>query len=124
MYIPAVYAINKVDQITVEELNLLDKMKHYVPVSAHKEWNLDGLLETRVGLPGHGPRVHQAARGAPDYDDPIILSRKHCTVEDFCNPAAQRHHQELQDGARLGRRASTGRSAWGSTSSKTRTSCR
>ena len=31
MYIPAVYAINKVDQITVEELNLLDKMKHYVP---------------------------------------------------------------------------------------------
>ena len=31
-------------------------------------------------------RVYTKPRGvAPDYDDPIILSRKHCTVEDFCN---------------------------------------
>jgi small GTP-binding protein len=85
VYIPAVYAINKVDQITVEELNLLDKMKHYVPVSAHKEWNLDGLLET-VWDYLDMVRVYTKPRGvAPDYDDPIILSRKYCTVEDFCN---------------------------------------
>ena len=84
MYIPAVYAINKVDQITVEELNLLDKMKHYVPVSAHKEWNLDGLLET-VWDYLDMVRVYTKPRGRADYDDPIILSRKHCTVEDFCN---------------------------------------
>ena len=85
VYIPAVYAINKVDQITVEELNLLDKMKHYVPISAHKEWNLDGLLET-VWDYLDMVRVYTKPRGVtPDYDDPIILSRKHCTVEDFCN---------------------------------------
>jgi small GTP-binding protein len=85
VYIPAVYAINKVDQITVEELELLDKMKHYVPISAHKEWNLDGLLET-VWDYLDMVRVYTKPRGVtPDYEDPIILPRKACTVEDFCN---------------------------------------
>jgi small GTP-binding protein len=85
VYIPAVYAINKVDQITVEELELLSNMKHYVPVSAHKEWNLDGLLES-VWDHLDMVRVYTKPRGvSPDYEDPIILPRKHATVEDFCN---------------------------------------
>ena len=45
IYIPAIYVCNKIDQITLEELQLLDRMPHYCPVSAHAEWNLDGLLE-------------------------------------------------------------------------------
>lgn len=32
MYIPCVYAVNKVDQITLEELEVLDKLPHYCPV--------------------------------------------------------------------------------------------
>jgi ribosome-interacting GTPase 1 len=30
----------------MEELNILDKFPHYVPVSAFKSWNLDELHET------------------------------------------------------------------------------
>lgn len=35
IYIPAIYVLNKIDQVTLEELNLLDRMPHYCPVSAH-----------------------------------------------------------------------------------------
>jgi hypothetical protein len=45
VYIPCLYALNKIDQLTLEELDVIDKIPHYVPISAHLEWNLDGLLE-------------------------------------------------------------------------------
>ena len=35
IYIPAIYVCNKIDQITLEELTLLDRMPHYCPISAH-----------------------------------------------------------------------------------------
>jgi ribosome-interacting GTPase 1 len=44
-YVPCLYVLNKVDQISVEELELLSKIPHYVPCSAVLEWNLDELLE-------------------------------------------------------------------------------
>ena len=36
VYIPVLYVLNKVDGITIEELDLLDKVPHYVPISAHQ----------------------------------------------------------------------------------------
>ncbi len=36
VYIPALYVINKIDQITIEELDLLDQIPNYVLISAHK----------------------------------------------------------------------------------------
>lgn len=45
IYIPAIYVINKIDQITLEELNVISKLPHYCPVCAYMEWNLDGLVE-------------------------------------------------------------------------------
>lgn len=45
MYVPCLYVLNKIDAITIEELDLLDQIPHYVPISAHLEWNLDELLE-------------------------------------------------------------------------------
>lgn len=44
-YIPVVYALNKIDAITIEELDLLYRIPHSVPVSAEKGWNVDELLE-------------------------------------------------------------------------------
>lgn len=41
----AIYVINKIDQITLEELNILDKLPNYCPICAYHEWNLDGLVE-------------------------------------------------------------------------------
>ncbi|CAI7890698.1 unnamed protein product [Closterium sp. NIES-53] len=85
VYIPCVYAVNKVDQITLEELEVLDKLPHYCPVSAHLEWNLDGLLE-KVWEYLDLVRVYTKPRGAnPDYEDPVILSGKSVSVDDFCN---------------------------------------
>ena len=33
------------DQISIEELDILYKIPHCVPISAHHKWNLDDLLE-------------------------------------------------------------------------------
>ena len=44
-YIPCLYALNKIDAITLQELGILDRIQHYVPISAELEWNLDELIE-------------------------------------------------------------------------------
>ncbi len=74
VYIPCLYIVNKIDAITViqilfppfllssfssfsdfsdfsffpakmEELEILDRIPNYVPISAYKGWNIDELLE-------------------------------------------------------------------------------
>jgi ribosome-interacting GTPase 1 len=45
IYIPAIYVLNKIDQISIEELDIITKIPHCVPISAHHRWNYDGLLE-------------------------------------------------------------------------------
>jgi ribosome-interacting GTPase 1 len=34
IYIPCLYVLNKIDSISIEELDLLDRVPHYVPISA------------------------------------------------------------------------------------------
>ena len=46
IYIPCLYILNKIDQITLEELDVIDRMENYVPICAYHEWNLDGVLES------------------------------------------------------------------------------
>lgn len=45
IYTPCLYVLNKIDQITLEELEVIDRMDNYVPICAYHEWNLDGVLE-------------------------------------------------------------------------------
>jgi hypothetical protein len=45
VYTPCLYVLNKIDQITIEELDILNKMPDVVPVSGFHKWNLDELLE-------------------------------------------------------------------------------
>lgn len=33
-YIPAIYVLNKIDQLTIEELDIIDQMPHHVPISS------------------------------------------------------------------------------------------
>ena len=47
------------DQITLEELNVLDKLPHYCPVCAYHEWNLDGA-EPYVSVAGAGADITNA----------------------------------------------------------------
>jgi len=85
VYIPALYVINKIDQITIEELDLLDQLPNYVLISAHKMWNIDELLE-RIWDKMDLTRVYTKPKGqVPDYEAPVILSKQRKTVEDFCN---------------------------------------
>lgn len=52
--------------------------------SAHLEWNLDGLLE-KIWEYLNLTRIYTKPKGMnPDYEDPVILSSKKRTVEDFC----------------------------------------
>lgn len=85
VYIPCIYAVNKIDQITLEELNVLDRLPHYCPVCAYHEWNLDGLVEM-IWEYLQLIRIYTKPKGKlPDYEDPVVLSSERCTIEAFCN---------------------------------------
>jgi small GTP-binding protein len=85
VYIPCIYALNKIDSVTVQELDLLDRVPHYVPISAHHGWNLDELLEKMWDY-CRMTRIYPKPKGAiPDYDEPVVLHKLQPTVEDFCN---------------------------------------
>ncbi|GJE84434.1 developmentally regulated GTP binding protein 1 [Phanerochaete sordida] len=85
VYIPAIYVLNKIDAISIEELDLLYKIPNSVPVSS-KEWlNIDELIE-QMWEALNLVRVYTKPRGlAPDYSQPVVLRRGKSTVEDFCN---------------------------------------
>ena len=85
MYIPCLYVINKIDQISIEELELLDKVPHYVPISAKDEWNFDELME-KIWDYLDLIRIYTKPKGQiPDYEQPVIIPRGSSTVEGFCN---------------------------------------
>mmetsp|Transcript_32501 Transcript_32501/g.52648 ORF Transcript_32501/g.52648 Transcript_32501/m.52648 type:complete len:368 (+) Transcript_32501:147-1250(+) len=85
VYIPCVFALNKIDQITIEELDVLDQIPHYVPISAHLEWNLDDLL-AKCWEYLNMVRVYTKPKGQiPDYSAPVVMRADRCSVESFCN---------------------------------------
>jgi small GTP-binding protein len=84
-YIPCLYVLNKIDAISIEELELLDRVPHYVPVSAAQLWGFDDLLERMWQYLGM-IRVYTKPKGQiPDYNEPVILPMEKRSVEDFCN---------------------------------------
>ncbi|KAK1746010.1 ribosome-interacting GTPase [Skeletonema marinoi] len=93
-YIPVLYVFNKIDSITIEELDILDQMPNYVPISSRDEWNLDELME-EIWNKCNMLRIYTKPKGQiPDYDEPVILhSAKNPTVEEFCN----RIHKSLMN---------------------------
>lgn len=83
-YIPVIYALNKIDAISIEELDLLYRIPNSVPISSEKGWNVDELLEMmweKLNL----RRIYTKPKGqSPDYSSPVVLRANACTVEDFC----------------------------------------
>jgi len=85
VYIPAIYVLNKIDQISIEELDVIYKIPHCVPISAHHKWNFDDLLETLWEYLDF-TRIYTKPKGQlPDYNEPVILRRDNRTVEGFVN---------------------------------------
>ena len=82
-YIPVIYALNKIDSITIEELDLLHKIPNACPISSEHGWNVDELLELmweKLNL----VRVYTKPKGkTPDYSAPVVLRSTASTVEDF-----------------------------------------
>ncbi|KAK3692737.1 P-loop containing nucleoside triphosphate hydrolase protein [Podospora appendiculata] len=103
VYIPVIYVLNKIDSISIEELDLLYRIPNAVPISSEHGWNLDELMEAMQVLPldfvlvlVFSPaalweklnlvRVYTKPHGKlPDYSAPVVLRATRCTVEDFCN---------------------------------------
>ncbi|KAG1753926.1 P-loop containing nucleoside triphosphate hydrolase protein [Suillus paluster] len=85
VYIPALYVLNKIDAISIEELDLLYKIPHSVPVSSREWLNIDELSE-KMWDALELVRVYTKPRGqSPDYSAPVVLRRGRCSVDDFCN---------------------------------------
>lgn len=71
--------------MTLDELNILDQIEHYVPIAGDLGWNLDELID-RMWEYLDLIRVYTKPKGKdPDYTQPVILPRKFSRIEDFCN---------------------------------------
>ncbi|KAI0343997.1 P-loop containing nucleoside triphosphate hydrolase protein [Trametopsis cervina] len=83
-YLPCLYVYNKIDAISLEQLDKLAHIDHTVVISCEMGLNLDYLIEriwAELGL----VKVYTKKRGAhPDLDDPVCL-RKGANIEDVCN---------------------------------------
>ena len=82
-YIPVVYALNKIDAVSIEELDLLYRIPNACPISSEKGWNVDELLELiwdKLQL----RQIYNKPKGKPqDYSDKVVQKKKACKVEDF-----------------------------------------
>ncbi|ORD93247.1 DRG1 [Enterospora canceri] len=84
-YMPCLYVLNKIDAISIEELDILSRIPHAVPISAEKGWNFDMLLK-KIWADLNLIRIYAKPKGQPvDYDEPVILRAKRRTILDFCN---------------------------------------
>ncbi|KAG6891294.1 hypothetical protein C0992_009486 [Termitomyces sp. T32_za158] len=85
VYIPALYVLNKIDAISIEELDLLYKIPMSVPISSREWLNVDELID-KMWETLDLVRVYTKPRGLPpDYSQPVVLRRGKCCVEDFCS---------------------------------------
>jgi len=87
-YIPVVYALNKIDAISIQELDLLYRIPNACPISSEHGWNIDELLDQmweKLNL----RRVYTKPKGRmPDYTAPVVLRANACSVEDFVSGSA------------------------------------
>ncbi|XP_058139333.1 developmentally-regulated GTP-binding protein 2 isoform X3 [Dasypus novemcinctus] len=119
VYMPCLYVYNKIDQISMEEVDRLARRPHSVVISCGMKLNLDYLLEMLweyLAL----TCIYTKKRGQrPDFTDAIIL-RKGASVEHVCH----RIHRSLASQFKAPA-PSTAPSGWASrTPWSTRTSSR
>eukprot|EP01095_Lingulamoeba_sp_RSL-Kostka_P015573 TRINITY_DN721_c0_g1_i2.p1 TRINITY_DN721_c0_g1~~TRINITY_DN721_c0_g1_i2.p1 ORF type:complete len:353 (+),score=129.72 TRINITY_DN721_c0_g1_i2:128-1186(+) len=82
-YIPCVYAYNKIDQITIDEVDLLARLPHAIVISCNMKLNLDRLLD-KIWDYLDLIRIYTKKRGEPpNFDEPLIV-RSNATVQSVC----------------------------------------
>ncbi|CAM9639442.1 unnamed protein product [Discosporangium mesarthrocarpum] len=92
-YIKCLYVYNKVDMITIEDMDKLAREPNSIVVSVHMQLNLDSLLECMWDYMGL-IRVFTKKKGhPPDFSDPVILSSERGGV--LVKSAAQHISKEM-----------------------------
>ncbi|RUP47995.1 hypothetical protein BC936DRAFT_145090 [Jimgerdemannia flammicorona] len=95
-YITCIYCYNKIDQITIEEVDRLAREPYTVVVSCEADLNLDYLLE-QIWKHLNLVRVYTKKRGEyPDFDGGLII-RNGATIEHVCHAV----HRSLVDNFRF-----------------------
>uniref|UniRef100_A0A7S1M3V4 OBG-type G domain-containing protein n=1 Tax=Neobodo designis TaxID=312471 RepID=A0A7S1M3V4_NEODS len=89
-YMPCLYCYNKIDVITIEEVNRLAKLPHSVVCSVAWDMNLDEVFE-EIWSHLDIIRIYTKKKGnPPDFGKPFVVP-KGSTVEDVCS----RIHKDL-----------------------------
>ncbi|KAG5651224.1 Developmentally-regulated GTP-binding protein 2, partial [Sphagnurus paluster] len=79
-YLPCLYVYNKIDSISIEQLDKLARQPNSVVISCEMDLNLDHLID-RIWDELKLVKVYTKKRGAhPDLSDPVCL-RKGATIE-------------------------------------------
>ena len=83
-YVPCLYVYNKIDGISMEEMDRLANEPHSAVISCNLNLNLDYLVE-RIWDELNLNRVYTKKRGEhPDLADPIVV-RRGATIEHVCH---------------------------------------
>jgi len=89
-YLPCLYVVNKIDTITLNDVDRFAHSPHTTVISCHQKLNLDYMLHCMWEHMGV-IRIFTKPKGRrPDFTDPIILPRG-ATVETIC----QRIHKDF-----------------------------
>lgn len=91
-YKPCLYFYNKIDTVTIEEVDQLARMPNSIVGSVAKQWNVgnpedDDLIKKEMWKYLGLTRIYTKRKGQqPDLADPVILSeiRKGTTVKSLC----------------------------------------
>ncbi|KAG8346911.1 developmentally regulated GTP-binding protein [Trypanosoma vivax] len=89
-YMPCLYVYNKIDTITMEEMDRLSRLPHAVVLSLHWNLNIDEVIDEiwehlniiRIYTKKHGSR--------PDFTKPFVV-KQNSTVEHIC----KRIHKDI-----------------------------
>jgi ribosome-interacting GTPase 1 len=82
-FLPCIYAVNKIDTITIDRVNFYAHCKHTVVISCQHKLNMEYLLQKLWDYLDF-IRVYTKPRGGkPSFTEPIILNRG-STVHDVC----------------------------------------
>ena len=86
-FVDAIFVYNKIDLVSLEDVDELARRPDSVVISVNMKLNLDHLLRQvwkKLGL----VRIYTKKQGCePDLNNPIILTSKRqgCTIESVCN---------------------------------------
>lgn len=95
-YIKCLYVYNKIDSVSLEEVDRLARQPNTVVVSCESRLNIDALID-RIWTTLALCRVYTKKRGAaPDFGDPLVL-REGARVEDACRTI----HRSLADASQV-----------------------